>query len=65
MGQTGVINIERESRLSGSTHDKGMLIMEGYLRGKYAQQMPIGLGASMAFEQSYSGIDVGLPVIAT
>ncbi len=57
VGQTGVINIERESRLSGSTHDKGMLIMEGYLRGKYAQQMPIGLGASMAFEQSYSGID--------
>ena len=57
VGQTGVINIERESRLSGSTHDKGMLIMEGYLRGKYAQHAPIGLGASLAFEQSYSGID--------
>jgi predicted ATP-dependent protease len=57
VGQTGVINVERESRLSGSTHDKGMLIMEGYLRGKYAQGSPIGLGASLAFEQSYSGID--------
>lgn len=57
VGQTGVINVERESRLSGSTHDKGMLIMEGYLRGKYAREAPIGLGASLAFEQSYSGID--------
>jgi predicted ATP-dependent protease len=57
VGQTGVINIERESRLSGSTHDKGMLIIEGYLRSKYAQQAPIGLGASVAFEQSYGGVD--------
>lgn len=57
VGQTGVINVERESRLSGSTHDKGMLIMEGYLRGKYAGDAPIGLGASLAFEQSYGGID--------
>jgi len=57
VGQTGVINIERESRLSGSLHDKGMLIMEGYLRCKYAQQFPIGLGASLAFEQSYGGVD--------
>ncbi|MCI0463945.1 MAG: AAA family ATPase [Gemmataceae bacterium] len=57
VGQTGVINIERESRLSGRIHDKGMLIMEGYLRSKYAQQGPIGLGASIAFEQSYVGVD--------
>ncbi|MBI1915336.1 MAG: AAA family ATPase [Planctomycetes bacterium] len=57
VGQTGVINIERESRLSGSLHDKGMLIMEGYLRSKYAQEFPIGLGASLAFEQSYGGVD--------
>jgi predicted ATP-dependent protease len=57
VGQTGMINIERESRLSGSTHDKGMLIIEGYLRSKYARQAPISLGASVAFEQSYAGID--------
>jgi predicted ATP-dependent protease len=57
VGQTGVISIERESRLSGSIHDKGMLIMEGYLRSKYACQGPIGLGASLAFEQSYGGVD--------
>jgi predicted ATP-dependent protease len=57
VGQSGVINIERESRLSGSTHDKGMLIIEGYLRSKYARHAPIGLGASVAFEQSYGGID--------
>ncbi len=56
-GQSGVINIERESRLSGRTHDKGMLIIEGYLRSKYARHTPIGLGASVAFEQSYGGVD--------
>jgi predicted ATP-dependent protease len=57
VGRAGVINIERESRLSGRTHDKGMLIMEGYLRNKYARQNPISLGASLAFEQSYSGVE--------
>ncbi len=57
VGRAGVINIERESRLSGKTHDKGMLIMEGYLRGKYAHATPLSSSASIAFEQSYSGIE--------
>ncbi len=57
MGRSGIINIEREANLSGSTHDKGVLILAGYLRGKYAQNRPLTLSASVAFEQSYGGVD--------
>jgi ATP-dependent Lon protease len=57
MGRAGVISIERESDLSGKTHNKGVLILAGYLRGKYAQNKPFALSASIAFEQSYSGVD--------
>lgn len=57
VGRAGVINIEREADLSGRTHNKGVLILAGYLRGKYAQDKPFALSASLAFEQSYSGID--------
>jgi len=57
VGKAGVINIERESDLSGRTHNKGVLILGGYLRGKYAQNKPFSLSASIAFEQAYSGID--------
>jgi lon-related putative ATP-dependent protease len=57
MGKSGIINIEREADLSGRTHNKGMLILAGYLRGKYAQDKPLTLTASLAFEQSYSGVD--------
>lgn len=57
VGAAGVINIERESRLSGRSFDKGMLILEGYLRSQYASRHPIALSASLAMEQSYSGID--------
>ncbi len=57
MGRAGVVNIEREADLSGSTHNKGVLILGGYLRGKYAQDKPFALSASLAFEQSYSGVD--------
>jgi len=57
MGRAGVINIEREADMSGSTHNKGVLILGGYLRGKYAQDKPFALSASVAFEQSYSGVD--------
>jgi lon-related putative ATP-dependent protease len=57
MGRTGLINIEREADMSGSTHNKGVLILGGYLRGKYAQDKPITMSASIAFEQSYSGVD--------
>jgi len=57
MGRAGVINIEREADLSGRTHNKGVLILGGYLRGKYAQDKPLTMSASIAFEQSYSGVD--------
>ena len=57
MGKSGIINIEREAELSGRTHNKGVLILGGYLRGKYAQDKPLTLTASLAFEQSYGGVD--------
>jgi len=57
MGRAGIINIERESDLSGSTHNKGVLILGGYLRTKYAQDKPLTMSASIAFEQSYGGVD--------
>ena len=57
MGRSGVINIEREAELSGKTHNKGVLILEGYLRRMYAQDKPLAMSASICFEQSYSGID--------
>ena len=57
MGRTGIINIEREADLSGKTHNKGVLILAGYLRGKYAQDKPLTMSASVCFEQSYTGVD--------
>ena len=57
MGRSGIINIEREANLSGATHDKGVLILSGYLRALYAQDKPLTLSASLAFEQSYGGVD--------
>ncbi len=56
-GRAGIINIEREARLSGKIHDKGILILSGFLGGRYAQDKPLSLSASIAFEQSYEGID--------
>jgi predicted ATP-dependent protease len=57
MGRGGVVNIEREAKLSGKSHDKGVLILSGYLGGKYAQEKPLSLSASICFEQSYDGVD--------
>ena len=57
LGQAGVINIEREARLSGSTHDKGIMILSGFMRSRFGQQNAIAMTASICFEQSYSGID--------
>ena len=57
LGRAGVINIEREAKLSGSTHDKGVLILSGYMGWKYAQEHPLSLSASLCFEQSYGGVD--------
>jgi predicted ATP-dependent protease len=57
LGRRGVINIERESQLSGRIHDKGVLILSGYLGWKFAQDKPLSLSASLCFEQSYTGIE--------
>ncbi len=57
MGHAGIINIEREADLSGPSHNKGVLIIAGYLRYKYGQHRNLLLTASLAFEQSYSGVD--------
>lgn len=57
VGRSGVINIEREAALGGAIHNKGVLILSGYLMGKYAQDKPFSLAASITFEQSYSGVD--------
>jgi len=57
MGKPGVINIEREAAMSGSTHDKGVLILSGYLGRVFAQNYPLSLSISITFEQSYGDID--------
>src|SRR5277367_1374171 len=57
LGKLGIINVERESNLSGRFHDKGVQIISGYLRRTFAQDKPLSLSASVCFEQSYSGVD--------
>jgi ATP-dependent Lon protease len=57
MGRSGVINIEREAALSGRTHNKGVAILTGYLRSRFAQDKPLVMSASICFEQSYGGVD--------
>jgi len=56
-GRGGVINIERETEMSGNIHSKGVLILAGYLGGKLAQEKPMGLTAQVTFEQLYEGIE--------
>lgn len=56
IGDTGVVNIEREVELGDATHNKGVLILSGYLRHAYAQDKPLVLSASLCIEQSYEGI---------
>jgi predicted ATP-dependent protease len=57
MGRAGIVNIEREAEMSGPTHNKGVLILSGYLRALFAQDKPLTLSASVCFEQSYGGVD--------
>jgi len=57
LGREGVINIERMAGLSGPTHDKGVGILTGFLRGTFARRVPLTMGCSVTFEQSYGGID--------
>jgi predicted ATP-dependent protease len=57
LGDRGVIAVDREAKLSGKTYDKAVLIITGYLRHKYAQEIPLSLSASLSFEQSYGEIE--------
>ncbi|MCR4676361.1 MAG: AAA family ATPase [Sphaerochaetaceae bacterium] len=56
-GSEGIVNIEHEAGLSGEIHDKGLLILEGYLRKQYARNFPLSVYAGICFEQSYSEVD--------
>ncbi len=56
-GTEGIVNIEHEAGLSGEIHDKGVLILEGYLRRRYARTFPLSLYAGICFEQSYGEVD--------
>jgi len=57
MGSEGIVNIEREVKMTGPIHNKGLLILGSYLGKKYAQDMPLSLTARITFEQTYSGVE--------
>ena len=57
MGKSGIINVERETEMSGPSHSKGVLILSGYLGETFAQNFPLSLTASLCFEQLYNGVD--------
>ncbi|WP_317855538.1 Lon protease family protein [Chakrabartyella piscis] len=57
IGQSGIVNIEKEAQMSGQTHDKGVQIVAGYLGQTYAQEFPLSLSCRVCFEQNYNGID--------
>jgi lon-related putative ATP-dependent protease len=56
-GRAGMVNIEREVKLSGPIHDKGVMILTGYLGGKFARDKPLSFSAYICFEQSYEGVE--------
>lgn len=57
VGRKGIINIERESKMGGNIHNKGVYILNGFLGDRFAQKSPLALTAHLAFEQSYGGVD--------
>ena len=57
IGDSGIINIEREVSMSGTTHSKGVYILASYIGEKFAQNIPLSLTASICFEQLYNGVD--------
>ena len=57
VGNAGVMNIDREVKMGGRIHNKGALILAGYLGGKYATDVPLALSASITFEQVYEEIE--------
>jgi predicted ATP-dependent protease len=56
-GEPGVVDIEREAKLGGRLHSKGVMVLTGFLAGRYARRQPLALSASIAFEQHYEEID--------
>ncbi len=57
LGKQGIVNIEREVQMSGSSHSKGVMILTGYLGEMFAQDKELSLNASICFEQLYGGVD--------
>ncbi len=57
LGNGNIINVERESGLSGNTHNKGLLIISGYFRETFGRKIPLSFTASIVFEQGYGMID--------
>jgi len=57
MGESGIVNVEREVAMSGTTHSKGVMILSGYIGEQYAQEVPLALNANITFEQLYGGVD--------
>ena len=57
LGREGVIDIEREAKMGGPIHTKGVLILSGYLNDKYARDKLLSLSARLVFEQSYGGVE--------
>jgi len=57
LGKGGVVNIEREAKLSGPIHDKGMMILSAYLAATYAKDFPLSMTATLVFEQSYGRVE--------
>jgi lon-related putative ATP-dependent protease len=57
LGAGKVVDIEREVELGGPIHSKGVLILSGFIAGRYAANKPLSLAASLVFEQSYSGVE--------
>ena len=57
VGSKGILNIDRETELGGPIHNKGSLILAGYLGGRYAEDIPLAFSASITFEQLYDGVE--------
>ncbi|RMF79590.1 MAG: ATP-dependent protease [Chloroflexi bacterium] len=57
MGRNGLVQIDREIEIAGPIHNKGVLTLEGYLNGRYGQDFPLTLNASVTFEQNYGGVE--------
>lgn len=57
LGRAGIVNVERETKMSGASHSKGVMILSAYLGEKYARKIPLSVTASLTFEQTYSEVD--------